>query len=249
MPHLAAAAINAWLAGQGAVPATHPTLDAAQRAIISPALNADARGIYYSAALTVADALNGIASGYFSWGTVKLYYAAFYAARVLLAANDVAIFYPPNGKPHSLRVLSGEKAKKENGVTHKVVWNVLKAQLPASPLLGNVGAQSASDWFTGLREEANYKTPRFPDPTVPSHFAALDGLGITRAISAYAADSSQLYAFDPDHAALAFPLECLRSAGAALRRDAPALDEADVEHIRTCLVALKIDPDALLSIC
>lgn len=249
MPHQAAAAINAWITAQGAPPATQPTLDGAQRAIISPALSTDARGIYYSAVLTFADAINGISAGYFSWSVVKLYYSAFYAARVLLAANDVAIFYPLNGKPHSLVVLAGQNAKKEKGVTHKVVWSVLEKQLPASPLLGMIGTQPAWQWLMTLREEANYKTPRFPDPTVPAHFAALDHLGPDKALAAYVADTSLLYPFDPDHAALAFPLECLRAAGAAIRRDGPSLEEADIEHISACLIAAGIAPALLLSIC
>lgn len=248
MPHLAAAAINAWLTGQGAVPVTQPVLNSTQRAIISPALDADARGIYYSAVLTVADAINGISAGYFSWGTIKLYYAAFYAARVILAANNVAIFYPANGKPYSLVVFPGQCAKKEKGVTHKVVWEVLARELPSSPLLGSIGAQSASQWLMSLREEANYRTPRFPDPMVPQHFASLDSTGIEKAFLAYVADTSFLYSFDPDHAALAFPLECLRGAGAALRRSSPGLDTTDIGHIEVCLKAAGISPSAFLAI-
>jgi hypothetical protein len=248
MPHLAAAAINAWLTGQEAIPVTQPVLDSTHRAIISPALNADARGIYYSAVLTVADAINGISAGYFSWGTIKLYYAAFYAARVILAANDVALFYPANGKPHSLVLLPGQCAKKEKGVTHKVVWEVLARELSTSTLLGSIGSQSASQWLMSLREEANYKTPRFPDPMVPQHFAALDSAGIENAFVAYVTDTSFLYSFDPDHAALAFPLECLRGAGVALRRRSLGLDTTDIGHIEVCLNAAGINPSAFLAI-
>lgn len=249
MAHLAASAINAWLSSQGKVSPTLPVLDSAQRAIISSALISDARGLFYSAVVTVIDAINGISSGYFSWSVVKLYYASFYSARVLLAANDVALFYPANGKPYSLLLRAGECAKKEKGVTHKVVWDVLERQLPSSPLLGSVGLQSASRWLMGLREEANYRNPRFLEPAVPSYFAALDRIGIEDAIKVYTADTSYLYSFDPDHAALAFPLECLRSAGVALRRSSGTLDESDVEHVRGCLGSVGVDPDSFLSIC
>lgn len=248
MPHLAAAAINAWLSGHGlGIPATQPALDATQRAIIAPALTQDAHGMLYSAAVTVVDALNGISRGFFSWGTVKLYYASFYAARVLLAANDVAIFYP-NRTPHSLRVLAGERAKKEKGVTHKVIWDVLKDQLPNSALLAAIDGRPASEWMMSLREEANYRTPKFPDPTVPTQFAALDTLGFDKALRAYASDMSYLYSFDPDHAALAFPIECLRAAAAALGRTAAPLDDVDRAHIERCLADLGINPAYFLRV-
>ena len=246
MSHRAAAAINAWLIKQGSTSVTQSVLDGTQRLIISPALISDAQGMFYSAVVTAAEALKGVAAGQFSWATVKLYYAAFYSVRVLLAMNDVAIFYPKNGKPYSLRVVAGEAAKKEKGVTHKVVWSVLKAQLPGNPLLGAIGQQSASEWLMNIREDINYRTPRFSDPIVPPHFSALDRLGIARAVAAYIADTSFLYAFDSDHAVLAFPLECLRSAGVALRRNGAELDASDGAHVRSCLAGTGVDPSSFL---
>jgi hypothetical protein len=57
-----------------------------------------------------------------------------------------------------------------------------------------------------LREEANYKIARFPEPNVPRHFLKLYQVGIRRACQSYIDDQTAIYIFDPDHAILAYPL-------------------------------------------
>jgi len=93
-----------------------------------------------------------------------------------------------------------------------------------------------------LREDANYKTPKFPDPTVPAHFSSLDSIGVGRALHGYVDDQSMLYAFDPDHAAIAFPIECLRRAHVAVARTGNVMDEQDAAHIAACLAEMNLDP-------
>lgn len=247
MPHLAADAISAWLNIHRATPVAQLVLDAAQRSVIVPALEDDAGGLFYSAIITLADALKGISLGYFSWATVKLYYSSFYAVRSLLAANNVSLFYV-GSKPYSLYLVSGSSPKREHGVTHKVVWSVLGRELSSSPLLGSISSVGAYEWLTHLREEANYKNARFPDPIIPSHFTQIDRMGIPGAVALYVRDTSLLYPFDPDHAAIAYPIECLRIAGNALRQSGINIDVAEVSHIHFCLSGVNISPSQFLNL-
>lgn len=247
MPHLAAAAINNWLvASGGATPYTQYTLTHATAAPILADLEIDAKGLFYSAAQTFIEAIGGVQHGYASWATVKLYYTSFYSVRSILATNAVSIFYPPSGKPWSLRCTSGMSPRKENGVTHKVVWSVLARELPQIGLLDDIGSIPAHMWLTNLREEANYRNAKFPDPLMPAHLSQIDTLGLETALSAYVSDTSMLYAFDPDHAAVAFPLECLRRACLALRPAGPELEAADQDYLRSRLAAIGL-PEQILT--
>jgi hypothetical protein len=190
--------------------------------------------------------VNGIRSAYFSWATIKLYYVCFYAARVILAANGIAIFYvlegKKTGKPFSIFLKPGSAPHREIGQTHKVVWKVLERELPNNGLLELIDLEKAFDWMINLREEINYRNPKFPEPLVPSHFGVLSILGVETAVSTYVSDTSQLYTFDPAHAALAFPIECLKRAATALRRNSIHLAAADWDHIAECMNKAALPP-------
>lgn len=236
MPHQAAASINHWLNSTPVAQTTSQVLNGSNATLVSHALSSDTTGLFYTASLTFTDALKGIERGYFSWAIVKLYYSAFYSVRSLLGSNLWALFYRPLcGTPFSLRTTLGESPRKEKGVTHKVVWSILKRELPNSGLLGTIGAEPAHEWLMNLREEANYRNAKFPDPTVPNCLSALDQIGIARALLTYSADKTGLYAFDPDHAIIAFPLLCLARARLNLVGARLSLDAHDEEHLANCI--------------
>ena len=181
----------------------------------------------------------------FSWAVVKLYYCSFYAARSILASNGTCIFYQGT-RPYSLTVAPGESPKRENGVTHKVVWSIFAREFPANPLLNDIEGVPAHKRMTRLREEANYKNARFPDPIVPTAFASLDRIGVQSAMAAYRADHSHLYTFDPDHAAVAFPMSCIVQARRALLRSGEDLDVEEADYIRRLSEHIGVGVDLLL---
>lgn len=234
MPHLAAAAINAWISEQpaGTRVVDHRLPDNKVR-IILPELRSDALGLFYSSQITMIDAFRGISHGYMTWAIVKLYYSAFFAVRSLLAANSIAIFFA--GKEHSLELIAGAKPRTAARSTHKTIWHVLKERFPNISLLGEIEGKSAPDWMTELREQVNYKTPKFPDPLVPKWLAAADSIGLSKAIHAYVSDSQLLYTFDADHAAIAYPMECLRRAKLAIANAGLVLDQDDTEYLHQYL--------------
>ncbi|HLN23136.1 MAG TPA: hypothetical protein VK558_04045, partial [Patescibacteria group bacterium] len=169
-------------------------------------LKLDAKGLLYSSTLSFLSAIEGAQGASFSWAIVKLYYSCFYAARSILASNDACIFYSGT-KPYSINLAPGASPKKENGVTHKVVWTLFSREFPNNILLNDVDGMAAHAWMTRLRETANYKNAKFPDPLVPEAFSFLDSSGVGATLTAYHTDTVDLFTFDRDHAAVAFPMK------------------------------------------
>jgi hypothetical protein len=248
MTHMAAVSIRARLAQDMQSDPKFYRLTDADILPITRDLHQDAIGLYYSALISFVDALTSIERGYFSWATVKLYYVCFYAARALLAINNCAIFYIGNagaGKPFSLILKVNNSPRKERGVTHKVVWSIMERVLPRHPLIGDIGSNRAFNWMKDLREEINYRNPRFSEPLIPAHFGKLDQFGITQAIDFYVDDTEMLYALAPDHAALAFPVECLKRVQNSMTNTELTLDTKDRTYLRKEMKCLNLSSRAV----
>jgi hypothetical protein len=191
------------------------------------ALAEDARSLFASAAFTFVDALRGIEQKFYSWSTVKLYYSVFYALRSLLAANNFSIVYQ-GMKPHRIHARSGSVCTKTKGTTHHGVIDLFSTELPNHWLLSQeIDFEPPPKWLMHLREKANYTQAHFWEPDCPPHLRWVESVGIRRALSSYL-DDQNLFTFDPDHAALAYPLQALLHA----RSLVPGLSEEDEEFIR-----------------
>ncbi len=172
-------------------------------------LKEDAADYLYSATVSLGDALGGITRGLFTWATVKLYYSTFYALRARLALKGLCLFYMGN-HPFSIRAQAGQIASKEKGQTHKIVLDLFRRHnLDPFLLSQQIDMDDPLQWLMNLREEANYKVARFPEPNVPRHFVKLSQVGVRRACQSYISDNTATYIFDPDHAILAYPLSLI----------------------------------------
>ena len=80
----------------------------------------DSLSYIYSATVTIGDAIQGIRHNLFTWATVKLYYATFYACRALLALDDICIFYL-GSKPFRIEAIAGNTPQSKKGQTHHVI--------------------------------------------------------------------------------------------------------------------------------
>ncbi|WP_267428514.1 hypothetical protein [Methylobacterium sp. GC_Met_2] len=162
-----------------------------------------------------------------------------------MASNGVGIFYVPinNNKsiPFSVTTQVNNTPHHEKGVTHKITWSLFETTFPNNPLLGDIALERAYAWMTKLRENVNYKNPRFPDPVVPGCFNEIDRLGIEAALKAYVTDAAFSYAFDADHAALAFPVECLKRSRSSLAGLGMTFDQTDHDHVNLCLESAGIN--------
>jgi hypothetical protein len=181
-----------------------------EAAELSNILNVDAIDNFYSGAVSLSDAINGVDHGYFSWATVKLYYSLFYALRAILCLTDHCIFYY-GSKPRWILAQAGARANRTSGTTHKCVLTFYRSRHPQASLLSQpIEAEDSLDWLLSKRETANYRSYGFEEPRIPSHFEHLMVRnGIRRALEAYIGDQDGIYAFDPDHAAIALPVRAL----------------------------------------
>lgn len=186
----------------------------------------DSIGYCYSGAVSIGDAAKGIGAGLYSWATVKLYYAAFYLTRALLAMKGISIFHVGR-TPYRLKVTAGEVPRRLNGNTHQVVLNEFaSARIYPHLMLQQIGGLSPLAWLREKREEANYGNAKFAEPAVPEHFERIVEIGVRRAIDGYLSDRTYLYTFDADHAMLAYPLELWRQVLADIDRLPPQFDLA-----------------------
>ena len=195
-------------------------------------LRVDATNYLYSACVSIGDSIQAIDRSLFTWATVKLYYANFYLLRCLLALSGFALAYD-GSKPRMITCKAGEVPIPLNGVkgTHKAVVAYYTRMFPSSPLLSqSIGTDKPFDWLMLRREEANYGSARFGDPQCPVHFSIIARNGVRRTLTSYVEDTTYLYAFDPDHAILALPIEALKIALAHPELDISANTDLDAQR-------------------
>ncbi len=197
--------------GGGGLP-TAP-LSPAQATQLNACLKQDAVNYLYSGCVTIGDAMQAIEKSLYSWATVKLYYSTFYLLRSTLALSGHALIYDGT-KPRSILGNSGQSPTNISGNprgTHQAVIQMFSTSFPGNPLLSQeIGNSSPFKWMMAKRENANYHAGRFPDPICPEHFKKIVSFGVRKSTGQYISDQSYLYSFDPDHAALALPIETLK---------------------------------------
>ncbi|ENS4969443.1 hypothetical protein ACE1GQ_001667 [Vibrio fluvialis] len=172
-------------------------------------LNKDALRYTYSSIVTFADGISGLSNSFYSWPIVKLYYSIFYAFRAILGFNGICLFYIGN-KPYSLNIHTGDITNR-SGNTHACVMDLYSKTYPSSPLMSQeIDLEHPTKWFIDLREKANYKLGKYTEPDVPVYFKKIVDTGIEACFKQYIADDSYSFAFDIDHASVAFPIEVLK---------------------------------------
>jgi hypothetical protein len=211
MTHQAQAYISTLIPGTTPVSATKSRVLTLREAnSLLNYLRSDALSYIYSAIVSIGDATVSLRKELFTWATVKLYYATFYAFRASLALDSICIFYIGQ-KPYALEVNPGKAPARREGQTHKIVLEEFRKRQPEHFLLSQqIALKDPLDWLVDKREEANYRNARFCEPNVPKHFEKIINYGLRQSIKVYLRDSSDLYVFDPDHAILAYPLRSLQ---------------------------------------
>jgi len=205
--HRAQGVANQILTGLSPSGISTRALTASEAATLALSLRNDARDAIYSAALSIAEALRGLDRQLYSWTTVKLYYSVFYLARASLGLHGVGIIYPVKRTPYCWVASSGKTPIKRSGNTHKAVLAAFQDYRQSSVLLSQlIGTAEPFDWLMGIRESVNYRTPKFCEPGAPAHFKFIERHGVRRIVSEYVSDNTNLFAFDPDHAMLAYPI-------------------------------------------
>ncbi|WP_157755180.1 hypothetical protein [Variovorax boronicumulans] len=203
----------------GRVPAQATTtvaLNVRDAGAMTVALQQDSKDAIFSGALSIAEAVQGLDRGLYTWSTVKLYYSVFYLTRAILGLSGTALIYVRHS-PYSWKSSSGHPPVKRSGTTHKAAFATFTSNHPNHVLISQtVGTDAPFDWLMSLREQANYKLPKFLEPLAPQHFKSVEKHGARQMLRAYLNDGAHLYDFDPDHAMLAFPVATLKEAVAVL---------------------------------
>lgn len=209
----AAVAANAPMSVRKQTVVTIP-LNATQATTMQSALADDAQDYYYSACVSVVDALRGLHCGFYTWATVKLYYSVFYTLRAALAADKVCVFYIDEKTPFSISAAAGRMAVKGSGNTHEFVLALFTTENPGHKfVVQSIDLVPPLKWLVSKRIECNYRIPRFAEPEAPKYFQHVESKGVRRLVEAYLADTSDIYTFDKEHAMLALPLNALVELG------------------------------------
>lgn len=208
---------TAVLKGPAAAP---PPLSAANANTLSSYLAQDAISYAYSGAITLSESISSASRDYYTWSTVKAYYATFYFVRAILAFNGTGIFY--DGKtPWNITSVAGQVPEKGKGTTHQFAMTLFRKKLASNWLLSQlIGLDDPLEWLQERREDANYKLARFVEPAIPAYFVKISTAGVRKSITLYLQTGNEFLAFDADHAILAYPLQALIHCVAAAKHRA-----------------------------
>jgi len=201
---------------------------------LSLILRSDATDSFYSAAVSFSDALAGIEKEFFSWATVKLYYATYYALQAILATDGHCLFHLGKS-PRWLQAQAGAKPARASGTTHDSILTYFERKYPTSILLSQpIDSVPALRWLARQRVQANYANSGFSEPVVPSHFKTIRSVGVRQAIQSYSSDTTDLYLFDRDHAMVAFPIRSLKIARNELAaQGCPTLEDERAKFLKS----------------
>lgn len=169
----------------------------------------DAPAVAHACAASLVDATLAISEQRFTWSTVQLYYSAFYSLRARLLLAGESVFYR-DSSPLYVSCTPGSEFIKEKGNSHSVVLRRFSTSNASDLLISQpIGEVAPLSWMEERRNEASYKTAPFPDPNPPEHLRSASQ-NLRRSFSEYFSDNEYLYAFQPEHAALAFAVLCFR---------------------------------------
>ena len=160
-------------------------LSAADATALDLALRNDLRKYYYTAAISIANALHDLAGGFYSWATVELFYSVFYLNRAISGMYKDAFLYH---KKVAFKVSprAGSQPVALAGNTHEVVIEEAIASGLYSPASGQLlDSLHPFKWIERERNRVNYLLGRFAEPEVPMIYKEISTRGVRRAVTAY----------------------------------------------------------------
>lgn len=201
----------------------------------SSAIRGDAASLLHKGLLSLVGAYQDLVANHRSWAIVKLYYSLFYTVRARLClrlhglVRNKCWYHFDLNVPSCTGVKLNRRDRYRND--HEAALHLYEDLFVASdPLLSNtVEGTKPFEWMMELRNTANYRLARFPDPGFPSD--TLGGITLTgrgsldQAISDNIGDAGHILLFQPEHAWLALPIKMIIS----------AYGELNVQHHRISL--------------
>lgn len=179
---------------------------------IAPTIESDIGNDCYAAALSYADAINGLKIGNSSWAVIKLYYSAFYSMRAMLMMDYIIPFFYDG---YYLCDARNGVVKKSGNSSHDWKWSSIREFKRLSGWYYSEDSTIAYDNLKEHRINANY-TFAFIDPNWHSCFAQAASAGIAKSFRTYRDDIDFLYTYLADHVVLAYPTKLVVTLGMRL---------------------------------
>lgn len=182
------------------------------------ALDQDAASLLHKGLLSFIGAYNDLDLNNRSWAIVKLYYALFYTIRARLCSrrhglvrNKSWYHFDVNSSDSAARRLNGRRDRYRND--HECALHLYEDIFSNSDVLISnlVEGVPPFSWMMELRNVANYRLARFPDPDFPLDVATklgfVDASMLEKIIDDNISDSMHILMFQPEHAWIALPMK------------------------------------------
>ncbi|WP_157374693.1 hypothetical protein [Burkholderia ubonensis] len=182
------------------------------------ALGKDAGSLLHKGILSFLGACSDIRLNSRSWAIVKLYYSLFYTVRARLCSRKHGLVRNRSWYHFNINLagavpvrLNGRKDRYRND--HECALHLYEDIFDQSDaLISNlVDGEQPFAWMMEMRNIANYRLARFPDPEFPlditSKIGFVDEALLERIVGDNIADSAHTLMFQPEHAWIAIPVK------------------------------------------
>lgn len=239
--HLGCRDLNRWESYRQKIEECLITTDSLPVAV--NALDRDAASLLHKGLLSFSGACNDLALNNRSWAIVKLYYSLFYTIRARLCSrrhglvrNKSWYHFNVNSSGSAAIRLNGRRDRYRND--HECALHLYEDIFENSDILiGNqVEGLPPFAWMMELRNIANYRLARFPDPEFPLDVTAklglVDASMLEKIINDNISDSAHILMFQPEHAWIAIPMKQILAgySDLLLRRQSIVLPVEQYEH-------------------
>lgn len=241
--HLGCRDLNRWESYRQKVEQCLITADSLPAAV--NALDQDAASLLHKGLLSFIGACNDLGLNNRSWAIVKLYYSLFYTIRARLCSrrhglvrNRSWYYFDINSSGSAAARLNGRRGRYRND--HECVLHLYEDIFSSSDILISnlVDGSQPFSWLMELRNIANYRLARFPDPEFPLDVTAKIGLVdasmLEKIIDNNISDSRHILLFQPEYAWIAIPMKQILAGYTDLvsRGQSIALPGDQYEHTR-----------------
>ena len=239
--HLGCRDLNRWDSYRSKIEEYLITTDSQPAAV--EALDRDAASLLHKGLLSFIGACNDLDLNNRSWAIIKLYYSLFYTIRARLCSRRHGLLRNKSWYHFDINFcgiapirLNGRRDRYRND--HECALHLYEDIFSGSDVLISnlVDGLPPFSWMMDLRNIANYRVARFPDPEFPLDVTAKIGLvdasALEKIIDDNIVDSANILLFQPEYAWIAIPMKQLLAgyADLALRGQSIALPVDQYEH-------------------
>ncbi|MDR6469262.1 hypothetical protein J2777_002990 [Paraburkholderia graminis] len=207
------------------------------------ALDQDAASLLHKGLLSFVGACSDLSLNNRSWAIVKLYYSLFYTVRARLCSRRHGLIrnrswyhFDVNSSGSAAIRLNGRRDRYRND--HECALHLYEDIFANSDVLisNPVEGLPPFSWMMELRNIANYRLARFPDPEFPLDVTAklglIDASMLEKIIDDNISDSMHILMFQPEHAWIAIPMKQILAGHTDLvsRGQSIALPAQQYEH-------------------